>query len=170
MRSFHWHGRDTGFPCLLGYNKLAYYVVMEHSTIFTEIGDVDMRSFHRNDRDTSFPCLLGYSNLVYYVGMEHSTIFTGISDMDTRFFHRQGRDTSFSCLLGYNKQEGPPVVDHYIYKHFTYSVKSTTDKQVSIFTKSFRNFYSKASKVFLKCFVKDHFYSSETFSEKASIL
>ena len=20
-RSFHWHGRDTGFPCLLGYSK-----------------------------------------------------------------------------------------------------------------------------------------------------
>ena len=25
---------------------LAYYVVMEHSTIFTGIGDVDTRSFH----------------------------------------------------------------------------------------------------------------------------
>ena len=25
---------------------LAYYVVMEHSTIFTRIGDVDRRSFH----------------------------------------------------------------------------------------------------------------------------
>ena len=40
---------------------LAYYMVMEHSTIFTEIGDVDKRSFHRHGRDTGFPCLLGYS-------------------------------------------------------------------------------------------------------------
>ena len=81
MRSFHWHGRDTGFPCLLGYTKLAYYVVMEHSTIFTGIGDVDTRSFHRHDKDTGFPCLLGYSKLAYYVGMKHSNIFTRIRDM-----------------------------------------------------------------------------------------
>ena len=40
---------------------LAYYVVMEHSTIFTEIGDVGTRSFHWHGRDTGFPCLLGYS-------------------------------------------------------------------------------------------------------------
>ena len=88
------------------------------------------------------------SALAYYVVMEHSTIFTGIGDLDTRSFHRRGKDTSFSRLLGYNKKERPPVVDHYIYKHFTYSLKLTTDKQASIFTKSFRNFYSKASKVF----------------------
>ena len=148
MRSFYRHSRDTGFSCLLGYSKLAYNVVMKHSTIFTGIGDVDTRSFHRHDRDTGFPCLPGYSKLAYYVGMEHSTIFTGIDDMGTRSFHRHGRDTCFPCLLGYSKQEGSPVVDHYIYKHFTYSAKSTTDKQASIFTKSFRNFYSKASKVF----------------------
>ena len=89
--------------------------------------------------------------------------------MDTRSFHRNGRDIDFPCLRGYSKQERPPLVDHYIYKHFTYSLKSTNDKQASIFTKSFINFYSKASKVFLKCFVKDRFYNFETFSEKASI-
>ena len=111
---------------------LAYYVVMEHSTIFTGIGDVHTRSF----------------NLVYYVVMEHSTIFTGIGDVDTRSFHQHGRDTGFPYLLGYNNKERPPVVDHYIYTHFTYNLKSTTNKQASIFTKSFRNFYSKASKVF----------------------
>ena len=110
---------------------LAYYVVMEHSTIFTGIGDVDTRSFH----------------LAYYVVMEDSTIFTIIGDVDTRAFHRHGRDTGFPCLLGYNKQERPLTVDHYTYKHFTYSLKSTTDKQANIFMKSFRNFYSKASKV-----------------------
>ena len=42
-------------------SALAYYVVMEHSTIFTGIGDVDTRSFHRHGRDTGFPCLLRYS-------------------------------------------------------------------------------------------------------------
>ena len=88
------------------------------------------------------------SALTYCVVMEHSTIFTGIGDVDTRSFHRHGRDTGFSCLPRYSKQERPPVVDHYIYKHLTYSLKSTTDKQASIFMKSFRNFYSKASKVF----------------------
>ena len=88
------------------------------------------------------------SALAYYVMMEHSTIFIGIGDVDTRSFHWNGRDTGFPCLLGYNKQERPQVVDHYIYKHFTYTIKSTTDKQASIFTKSFRNFYSKTSKVF----------------------
>ena len=67
------------------------------------------------------------STLAYYVVMEHSTIFIGIGDVDTRSFHRHGRDTSFPCLLGC-KQERPLVVDHYIYKHFTYSLKSTTDK------------------------------------------
>ena len=41
-------------------SALAYYMVMEHSTIFTGIGDVDTRSFHRHGRDTGFPCLLGY--------------------------------------------------------------------------------------------------------------
>ena len=35
-------------------STLAYYVVMEHSTIFTGIGDVDTRSFHRHGRDTSY--------------------------------------------------------------------------------------------------------------------
>ena len=40
---------------------LAYYVVMEHSTIFTGIDDVDTRSFQRHGRDTCFPCLLGYN-------------------------------------------------------------------------------------------------------------
>ena len=88
------------------------------------------------------------SALAYYVVMEHSTIFTGIGDVDTRSCHQHCRDTGFPCLLGYNKQERPQVVDHYIYKHFTYSLKSTIDKQASIFTKSFRNFYSKASKIF----------------------
>ena len=121
-RSFHRHGRDIGFPCLLGY-------------IFTRIGDVDTRSFNKHGKDTGFPCLLGY-------------IFTEIGDVDTRSFHRHDRDTSFPCLLGYNKQERPPVVDHYIYKHFTYSYKLITNKKASIFTKSFRIFYSKASKVF----------------------
>ena len=110
-RSFHGHGRDTGFQCLLGY-------------IFTGIGDMDKRSFHRHSRDTSFSCLLGY-------------IFTGIGDVDTRSFHWHGRDTGFPCLLGYNKQERPPVVDHYIYKHLTYNLKSTTDKQASIFYEKF---------------------------------
>ena len=86
------------------------------------------------------------SVLAYYVVMEHSTIFTGIGEVDKRSFLRHVRDTGFLCLLGYNKQERPQVIDHY--KHFTYSLKSTTDKKVSIFTKSFRNFYSKASKVF----------------------
>ena len=42
-------------------SMLTYYVVMEHSTIFTGIGDVDMRSFRRHGRDTCFPCFLGYS-------------------------------------------------------------------------------------------------------------
>ena len=42
-------------------STLAYYAVMEYSTIFTGIGDVDTRSFHRYGRDTGFPCLLGYS-------------------------------------------------------------------------------------------------------------
>ena len=42
-------------------SALAYYVVMEHSTIFTGIGDVDTRFFHRHGRDTGFPCLLGYN-------------------------------------------------------------------------------------------------------------
>ena len=74
---------------------------------------MDTRSFHR---------------LAYYVVMEHSTIFTGICDVEMRSFHRHGRDTGFPCLLVYSKQEIPPVVDHYIYKHFIYSLKSTTDK------------------------------------------
>ena len=43
-------------------SALAYYVVMEHSTIFIGIGDVDTRSFHRHGRDTGFLCLLGYNN------------------------------------------------------------------------------------------------------------
>ena len=55
------------------------------------------------------------SALAYYVVMEHSTIFTGIGDVDMRSFYRHGRDTGFPCLLGYNKQERPPVVEHYIY-------------------------------------------------------
>ena len=71
------------------------------------------------------------SALAIYVVMKHSTIFTGIGDVDTRSFHRHGSDTGFPCLLGYNKQEKPPVVDLYFYKCFTYSFKSTTDKQAS---------------------------------------
>ena len=67
------------------------------------------------------------NTLAYYVVMEHPTIFTGICD-EMRSFHRHGRDTGFPCLLVYSKQERPPVVDHYIYKHFIYSLKSTTDK------------------------------------------
>ena len=82
------------------------------------------------------------STLNYYVVMEHSTIFIGIGGVEMRSFYRHGRDTGFPCLLGYNKQETPLMVDHYIYKHFTYSLKSTTDKQASIFTKSVRNFKS----------------------------
>ena len=42
-------------------SALAYYVVMEHSTIFAGIGDVDTRSFHRHNIDTGFPCLLRYN-------------------------------------------------------------------------------------------------------------
>ena len=42
-------------------SALAYCVVMEHSNIFTEIGDVDTRSFHWHSRDIGFPCLLWYS-------------------------------------------------------------------------------------------------------------
>ena len=66
-RSFHRHGRDTSFPCLLEY-----------------LGDLDMRSFHRHGRDMGFPCLLGY-----------------LSDVDKRSFHRHRRDTGFPCLLEY---------------------------------------------------------------------
>ena len=86
--------------------------------------------------------------LAYCVVIEHSIIFTGIGDVDTRSFHRHSKDIGFPCLLGYNKQERSLVVDYYIYKYFTYSLKSTTDKQASIFMKSFRNFYSKACEVF----------------------
>ena len=71
------------------------------------------------------------SALAIYVVMKKSTIFTRIGDVDTRSFHRHGRDTDFPCLLGYNKQERPIVVDHYFYEHFTYSFKSTTNKQAS---------------------------------------
>ena len=71
------------------------------------------------------------SALAIYVVMKNSTIFTRIGDVDTRSFHQHGRDTNFPCLLGYNKQERPIVVDHYFYKHFTYSFKSTTNKQAS---------------------------------------
>ena len=113
-------GPSTGLFRDIGFSCLLEY-----------LGDVDTRSFHRHGRDTGFPCLLGY-----------------LGDVDTRSFHRHGRDIGFLCLLGYNKQERPPVLDHYIYKHFTYSLKSTTDKQARIFTKSFRNFYSKTNKVF----------------------
>ena len=49
---------------------LAIYVVMKHSTIFTEIGDVDTRSFHWHSRNTGFPCLPRY-----------------LGDVDTRSFH-----------------------------------------------------------------------------------
>ena len=63
------------------------------------------------------------SALAYYVVMEHSTIFTRIGDVDTRSFRRHGRDIGFLCLLGYSKQERPPVVDHYIYKHFYIQLK-----------------------------------------------
>ena len=87
------------------------------------------------------------SALAYYGVMEHSTIFAGIGDVDTRSFHRYDIDTGFPCLLRYNKKERPPVVDHYIFKHFTYKLKSTTYKKVSVFSKSFRNFDIKASKV-----------------------
>ena len=111
---------------------LAYYVVMEHSTIFTGIGDVDMRSFHLTyyvvmEHSTIFTGIgdvdMRSFQLTYYVVMEHSTIFTGIGDVDTRAFPWHGRNTGFPCLLGYNKQERPPAVDHYIYKHFTYNLK-----------------------------------------------
>ena len=71
--------------------------------------------------------------LAIYVVMKHSTIFTEIGDVDTRSFNRHGRQTGFPCLLGYNKQERPQVVDLYFYKRFTYSFKSTTDKQASGF-------------------------------------
>ena len=49
---------------------LAYYVVVEHSTIFTGIGDVDTRSFHRHGRNTGFRCLPGC-----------------LGDVDARSFH-----------------------------------------------------------------------------------
>ena len=42
-------------------SALACYVVMEPSTIFIGIGDVDTRSFYWHGRDTGFPCLLGYN-------------------------------------------------------------------------------------------------------------
>ena len=71
------------------------------------------------------------SILAIYVVMKHSTIFTGIGDVDTRSFHWHDRDTGFPCLLGYNKQERLLVVDLYFYKCFTYSFKSTTNKQAS---------------------------------------
>ena len=60
-------------------SALAYYVVMEHSTIFTGIGDVDTRSFH----------------LAYYMLIEHSILFTGIGDVDTRSFHLHDTNTGF---------------------------------------------------------------------------
>ena len=63
------------------------------------------------------------SALTYYVVIEHSIIFIGIGDVDMRSFHWHGIDIGFPCLLGYNKQERPQVVDHYIIKHFTYSLK-----------------------------------------------
>ena len=50
-------------PGVYRVSALAYYVVMEHFTIFTEIGEVDTRSFRRHGRDIGFPCLLGYSKL-----------------------------------------------------------------------------------------------------------
>ena len=50
---------------------LAYYVVREHSPIFTGIGDVDTRSFRRHGRDTGFPCLLGYSKQERPSGVDH---------------------------------------------------------------------------------------------------
>ena len=71
------------------------------------------------------------SALAIYVVMKHSTIFIGIGDVDTRSFHRHGREIGFPCFLGYNKQERPQVVDLYFFKRFTYSFKSTTDKQAS---------------------------------------
>ena len=71
-RSFHRH-------------DIAYYVVMEDSTIFTEIGDVDTRSFHRH-------------GIAYYVVMEHSTIFTKICDVDTRSFHLLCGDGDFHII------------------------------------------------------------------------
>ena len=52
-------------------SALSYYVVMEHSTIFIGIGDVDTRSFHRHSRDTSFSCLLGYSKQERPVVVDH---------------------------------------------------------------------------------------------------
>ena len=72
------------------------------------------------------------STLAYYVVIEHSIIFTRIGDVDMMSFHRHGRDTGFLCLIGYRKQERLLVVDNYIYNHFTYSLKSTTNKQASI--------------------------------------
>ena len=58
---------------------LACYVVMKHSTIFTEVGDVDTRSFHRRGRDTGFPCLLGYNKqemtqvIIIFICILHTT-------------------------------------------------------------------------------------------------
>ena len=86
------------------------------------------------------------SALAYYVVMEHSTIFTVIGDVDKRSFHRHDRDTGFPCLLVYNKQERPLVVYHYIYKQFTYSLKSTTDKQATILQKIFETFIAKQAR------------------------
>ena len=119
-------------------SALAIYVVMKHSTIFIGIGDVDIRSFHPHGRDTSFSCLPGYLGDVDTRSFHRHGRDTGfpclpgyLGDVDTRSFHRHSRDTGFPCLLRYNKQEMPQVVDLYFYKCFTYSFKSTTDKQTS---------------------------------------
>ena len=111
---------------------------MKHSTIIIEIGDVDTRSFHQHGRDIGFLCLPGYLGDVDTRSFHRHGRDTGfpclpgyLGDVDTRSFYQHVRDTCFLCLLRYNKQERPPVVDLYFYKRFTYSFKSTTDKQAS---------------------------------------
>ena len=86
-------------------------------------------------------------------GPSTSTVETQIScvlrylgDVDMRSFNRHSRDKGFPCLLGYKKQERPQRVDHYIYKHFTYNLKSTTDKQASISRKVLETFIANQAR------------------------
>ena len=99
-------------------SALAYYVVMEHSTIFTGIGDVDTRSFHRHDRDTSFPCLQGYNKQERPQVVDHYIY--------KHFTHNLKSTTDKQASI--------------LTKSF-----SNFYSRASIFMKSFRNFYRKAN-------------------------
>ena len=61
MRSFHRHGRDTGFPCLLEY-----------------LGDVDTRSFQRHGRDIGFRVYQG-TWMMWTRGPSIDTVETQVS-------------------------------------------------------------------------------------------